>query len=139
VKPFLLDVNLLLALAWDTAESHGAALAWFAKNKSRGFATCPITQSGFVRLSSNATVFPKPASPWSAVIALESLLSDQKHHFWPDDIPMRQAMVRVGTLHGHRQVTDAYLIGLAEAHAGKLATLDRKILQLAPDVVEMIV
>jgi len=68
-----------------------------------GIRDLPITQPGFVRLSSNATVFPKPASTWSALI------------------------------------TDAYLIGLAEAHAGKLATLNSKIFQLAPDIVEMIV
>lgn len=138
MKPLLLDVNVLIALAWEISESHETVRQWFAKEKRRGFATCPLTQAGFVRLSSSAALFAAPASPWSAVFVLESIISDPLHTFWADDIPMRQALVRVGTLHGYRQVTDAYLIGLAEAHGGKLATFDRKTLQLAPDVVELI-
>lgn len=138
MKPLLLDVNVLVALAWEVSEHHVAAREWFAKQKMRGFATCPITQAGFVRLSSNAALFSAAATPRAALLVLERVTADPLHSFWPDDIAMREAMGRVGTIYGHRQVTDAYLIGLAEAHGGNLATFDGKIWQLAPDVVELI-
>jgi hypothetical protein len=138
VKPVLLDVNVLIALAWETAERHEEAQAWFERNRGRHYASCPITQAGFVRLSANGSLFPQPATPWSAVLLLETILANPLHVFWPDDIPMRQAMVRVGTPQGHKQVTDAYLIGLAGAHGGVLATFDRKAQQIAPGNVELI-
>ncbi len=48
-----------------------------------------------------------------------------EHIFWPDAIGCEQAFARAPLIVGHRQLTDFYLIALAEANGGVLATLDR--------------
>jgi predicted nucleic acid-binding protein len=63
MKPALLDLNVLVALAWPSHIHHGVAHEWFAQQRSNGWATCPITQSGLVRLSSNSRITPDAVSP----------------------------------------------------------------------------
>lgn len=119
---YLLDVNVLLALAWPSHEHHARCHAWFNVRQGSTWATCPITQCGFVRLSCNAKVVATPTRPALAVQVLQRITALPAHQFWPDDVPPVSAL-DVG-LRGHRQVTDAYLVALARHHGGQLATLD---------------
>jgi uncharacterized protein len=122
----LLDVNLLVALAWPNHIHHTPAHAWFAANHRNGWATCPIVQCGFVRVSSNPKAVVAAVSPGTAVEALGKMSAWAEHVFWPDDVELSDpTYVPPEVLRGHQQVTDAYLIGLAHRHGGALATLDR--------------
>ena len=125
---FLLDANVLIALAWPEHEFHEKAGRWFARHSRNGWATCPFTQSAFVRILSNPAFSADALTPANALRVLESNLDSPTHHFWPDSISVPEALKNVeGRLTGHRQTTDAYLLGLAIHHRGKLATLDKGI------------
>ena len=130
----LLDVNVLVALTWPTHIHHAAARRWFARNASSGWATCPITQLGFVRLSSNPKIIRDAVAPRDAVTLLERLVELPGHLFWPADV-MVAANGPFASLAfvGHRQTTDAYLLALAQSQQGRLATLDRGIAELMAD------
>jgi len=133
VGGFLLDANVLIALAWPDHEFHEKAGRWFARHSRDGWATCPFTQAAFVRILSNPAFSAKALTPANAVRVLESNLNSPTHHFWPDSISVPEALKNsiqgrlTGQLTGHRQTTDAYLLGLAMHHRGKLATLDKGI------------
>ena len=130
---FLLDLNLLLALAWPSHVHHDPAHAWFEREASPGWATCPLTQLGFVRLSSNPAFTSDAVSPTEAVSLLQDITAMDGHEFWSDDVDCVSAAFPSGIqITGHRQVTDAYLLSLARARTGCLATLDRRISRLLP-------
>jgi toxin-antitoxin system PIN domain toxin len=134
LSEFLLDVNVLVALFWPLHRLHPIAMRWFARNARRGWATCPFTQAGLVRLVSNAAVSGLVVSPQDAVGLLAENLTHPHHRFWPDDISFQEAIAPfTDRLVGYRQVTDAYLLGLAIHHGGRLATLDRGALSLLPE------
>ena len=125
---YLLDTNLLIALAWPQHIHHAQAHAWFGATGNQAWATCPITQLGFVRISSNPKIISHAANPRQAVAMLERVLAVPGHEFWPDDIAPTTAVPFTSlALVGHRQVTDAYLLALAQHHGGKLATFDNGI------------
>jgi toxin-antitoxin system PIN domain toxin len=124
-KPFLFDVNVLLALAWPNHIHHTEAGAWFAKNHSHGFRTCPLTQTAFVRISSNPAFTSEAVAPSQAMGLLARICRMPGHDFWPDDLPLHDGAADAKTVTGHRQVIDLYLLRLAAAHGGLLATLDR--------------
>jgi toxin-antitoxin system PIN domain toxin len=126
VAPFLLDANVLIALAWPVHEFHDKVGHWFARHSRAGWATCPLTQAVFVRILSNPAFSDNALTPANALRVLESNLMLPSHHFWPDSISVVDALKNSeGRITGHRQITDAYLVGLAVHHRGKLATLDR--------------
>lgn len=127
----LLDVNLLLALAWPTHLHHEAAHRWFTDHHAAGWATCPMTQCAFVRVSSNPRFSPATESPVRAAALLERVIELPYHEFWADDLPFSADDVPKAAITGHRQISDAYLLGLAAHHGGKLVTLDRGISVLA--------
>jgi uncharacterized protein len=131
MKPYLLDTNVLIALTWPNHVHHQEAQAWFAQKGSAGFRTCPLTQTGFVRISSNSAFTSAAVTPGEALALLEQVIQLPGHDFWPDDIPLDKALVRRSALTGHRQITDAYLLALASLHGGILATLDRAVASLA--------
>jgi len=125
---FLLDVNVLVALAWPGHEAHEQVQVWFARNADLGWATCPFTESAFVRIVSNPAFSPHAVSPQDALRGLSMSLKHPAHRFWAADIDFGDAVRRFeGRLVGHQQVTDAYLLGLALHKKGKLATLDRSL------------
>jgi uncharacterized protein len=125
---FLLDVNALVALFWPAHESHGLMLDWFSENAKRGWATCPLTQAGFVRITANPSFSSYAVSPKQARNLLDENLNHTAHQFWPAQISYSDAVEPFGdNVYGYRQVTGAYLLGLAIHHGGKLATLDRGI------------
>ena len=129
----LLDVNLLVALGWGNHAHNAAARAWFTAHAPQGWATCPITQLGFVRISSNPRLPGGGATLVQALDALRLLTSHPNHVFWPDDVAFTDAAyVPHASIRGHQQVTDAHLIGLAVQHGGRLATLDRALSTLLP-------
>jgi toxin-antitoxin system PIN domain toxin len=120
----LLDVNVLIALLDSDHASHGAAMSWFAKHAGEGWASCPITQNGCVRIMSNPG-YPN-ALPVQAVMKhLAGACREDVHEFWPDDVSLLDPDVFDPTrIHGPRQLTDIYLLGLATAHAGRFVTFD---------------
>ena len=125
----LLDVNALVALAWDSHVHHEAVRAWFAANSVNGWATCPVTESGFVRVSSNPKVLPSFIAVKAARGVLAALRDAGGHRFLVDDVsPTDPDVPRIV---GHRQVTDAQLLALARRHGTRLLTFDTGIAALA--------
>jgi len=130
---YLLDANVLIALMFPNHESHQHARAWFQRNSHEGWVTCPFTEAAFVRIVSNAAVFPEAVELQQAVALLEENLQDARHRFWADDVSVAKAVQPFfKRLKGHKQVTDAYLLGLALHKKGRLVSLDRGILDLLP-------
>ena len=131
MKGYLLDTNLLIALLWPSHERHDLALRWFTRHRAKGWATCPMTQAGFIRIVSNPAFSRDAVQPREAIHVLSANTAAKDHVFWPDDVPFAQAVAFTGLrLMGHQQVTDAYLLGLAIRRGGVLATLDERIAAL---------
>jgi uncharacterized protein len=128
MRPYLLDVNVLIALAWPNQVHHREAMEWFVLKTRFGFRTCPITQTGFVWISSNPALTANAVTPAEAIALLCRITELPGHEFWPDDLSLTDA--KPGLLGSHRHVTDSYLVALATAHDGILATLDRGIASL---------
>jgi len=126
----LLDANLLIALVVADHVHHDAAETWLAGSDER-FATCPMTEGSLVRLLIRAGQDGPTAH---AVVT--GLAEHPRHEFWADSISYRE--VPLGSVIGHRQVTDAYLVQLARAHGARLATFDRDLAGLHSDIVELI-
>ena len=127
----LLDVNVLVALMWPDHDCHELVQAWFGKHARKGWATCPITQAGFIRIVSNPSFSARAVLPADALRALNLTLRHPAHHFWSDDIPLSDTLTIIAKrLTGHQQITDAYLIGLALHKKGRFATLDRSVIDL---------
>ena len=127
----LLDVNVLLALAWPNHQHHGRAHEWFFREGRNGWATCALTQLAFVRLSSNPSYTPAAVRPSVAATLLSALVVHEKHQFW-SDLPPVGVDVFARAL-GHQQVTDAYLVRLAEHHGGRVVTFDAPLREHARD------
>ncbi len=120
----LLDVNVLIALCDGRHEHHELAARWFVAHAAEGWASCPITQNGAVRIMS-APAYPGPRPVVQVMAQLQAMCYHAYHRFWPDAV----SLVEPGTLNpahvlGHRQLTDAYLLALAVQHQGRLVTLD---------------
>lgn len=118
---FLLDTNAIIALAWENHEHHAVVMRWLRSVKS--FATCPITQGGFIRISSNPAL-GYANEPADAFLSLDSILRDRRHEFWPDALSFGGANLPRHLIHSHTQVTDHYLVALVRQHKGSLATFD---------------
>lgn len=125
----LLDVNVLVALMWDSHVHHVAAREWFAAHASDGWATCSVTESGFVRVSSNPKVLPAPIGLADAITVLRGLRAAPGHRFLVDDISIGDP--DVPAMHGYRQVTDGHLLALASRHHMPLVTFDTGVVTLA--------
>ena len=127
MKPALLDVNVLIALIDPAHVFHPQAHHWFRHNRRHGWATCPITQNGCIRIMS------KPGYPFPGLTTdrvreiLSELTGVAAHVFWPDSVSMLDKKhFRLGGT-GPKHVSDIYLLGLAVANQGRLATFDRNI------------
>jgi toxin-antitoxin system PIN domain toxin len=129
----LLDVNVLLAIAWPNHQFHAAAIA--ALSNGGAWATCALTQLGFIRLSSNPAAVGAAKSPPEAAALLARMVADSAH-IYLDSLPApasadwRDAFAK---LLGHQQVTDAYLLRLALANNAVLVTFDRRLESAAGD------
>lgn len=128
----LLDLNVLIALAWPSHVHHDQAHDWFSRHSSEEWATCPLTELGFVRISSNPKIIPEAVLPQQAMQVLGQMVAHEHHVFWPDDLRLDDSRIPVSNILGHRQLTDAYLLGLAIRKKGKLVTLDEAVFSLLP-------
>ena len=123
----LLDVNVLIALLDAAHLHHRAATDWLAANARAGWASCPLTQNGCLRILSLPAY---PNRQPAAVVAqrLGQAVADASHAFWPDSFSLLEdGRLRWDRVLGSRQVTDAYLLALAAANGGRLVTFDRGI------------
>ena len=131
---FLLDVNVLIAMAWPTHRDHEKVLEWLAHHAREGWATCPLTQASFVRILSNPTFSANALTPMDALTLLRANLAHPAHRFWADEVSLIDSLEPFAQkLAGHQQVTDAYLLGLARHKKGKLVTMDRGVRTLLPE------
>ena len=124
----LLDVNVLLALQDDSHQFCGPARAWAASmNPSHGYATCALTQNGFLRISTQ-TSYTNRLDMRRAFEVLRITTQSPNHQFWPSDLSLLAPdVLKPGYLLGHRQLTDVYLLALAVKHGGCLLTFEDNI------------
>lgn len=130
----LLDVNILIALLDAGHVHHGLATSWLKRDIRHGWASCPLTQNGCIRIMSQ----PKyPGSQPVALVAdrLAEAANSTDHEFWPADVDMlsSKGVFDWAKVLGHRQVTDVYLLALAAHHDGRFVTFDRRV---TPDAVK---
>jgi len=124
----LLDVNVLVALFDPDHVHHEPAHRWFADHRALGWATCPLTENGLLRVLLHPAYSPAAIPAALMLDRLREFRNSGGHAFWPDDISFLDAdVLDAGASLGHRQLTDAYLLGLAVKHDGRLATFDRTI------------
>jgi toxin-antitoxin system PIN domain toxin len=123
----LLDVNVLLALLDADHVDHPRARTWLSEEVRHGWASCALTQNGFVRIFSQPR-YPSPVSPSEAIERLREATASELHEYWPCSISLLEDRhVNASHVHGPRQVTDVYLLALAVEHGGRLVTLDGSI------------
>ena len=128
-----------MALAWPNHVHHARAIAWFRAWHTDGWATCPVTESGFVRVSSNARIIPEARSPSEAIHLLGRMRAQAGHVFWSDDVsPVDAEAACFARIVDHRQVTDAHLLTVALRQGGRLATFDGGVRDLVPDEPEAV-
>jgi toxin-antitoxin system PIN domain toxin len=123
----LLDVALLIALLQEHHAHYDRAHDWWAVNRTEGWASCPLTQNGFLRIVPQLH-FPKPAAAPDPFHLLSDMIAATNHEFWPDDISLLdEAIIDRSRVLGPKQLTDIYLLALAVRHGGRLVTFDRAI------------
>lgn len=120
----LIDVNLLVALLDEDHVHHGRAHAWWSANREDGWASCPLTQNGCIRVISQPS-YPNPVSVAFAHDFLSEQIAATDHAFWPDDISLLDArLFDRSRILGLKQLTGVYLLALAVRNGGRLATFD---------------
>lgn len=123
----LLDVNVLIALLDAGHVHHGLASEWLAREIGLGWASCPITQNGCVRIMSQPA-YPDALPVGEVAIRLRDATLDASHQFWPADLNLlTDGVINWRGIFGHRQLTDAYLLALAVKNDGKFVSFDRRI------------
>lgn len=120
----LLDVNVLVALLDADHADHRRARAWLEAEIGSGWASCAITQNGFVRVVSQPR-YPSPVAIAAAIERIGRAARSEHHAFWPCDVSLLDAgVIDRRLLHAPRQVTDAYLLALAVAHGGRFVSFE---------------
>ena|SRR5687767_501366 len=123
----LLDVNVLVALFDGNHSLHTPATRWFAEHGDSGWASCPITQNGCIRVMSQAG-YPERMPVVALVERLRQATLHRAHEFWPDAASvLDEAVIDATRIHGPSQLTDVYLLALAVSRGGRLVTLDQAI------------
>jgi toxin-antitoxin system PIN domain toxin len=121
----LLDINLLVALFYADHVHHELAHDWFADHRGGGWATCPVTENGFLRVAAQLSAADAALRPAAILDHLRKFRSDRHHRFWADTVSLTdRALFDQALIRGHRQLTDVYLLGLAKKMDGCLATFD---------------
>ncbi len=124
----LLDVNVLVALFSPDHIHHDVAHNWFEDHRADGWATCPLTENGFLRVLSNPKAVTNAERPSVLAGLLTRFRSSRDHVFWPDAVSLcDEKLFNRAFLVGPRQLTDIYLLGLAKKMGGTLVTFDRTI------------
>lgn len=123
----LLDVNVLIALLDSDHVHHRSATRWLGANLEHGWASCPITQNGCVRILSQPK-YPNPLPAAQVAERLAEAISTQHHEFWPDSVSLLDnAAIKRSMLLNPRHVTDVYLLSLAVVRQGRFITFDRSV------------
>ena len=123
---YLLDINLLLALADPMHVHHEPCHRWFAERGQKAWATCPLTENGFARIASHPKYPNRPGDVPAVLSILRQLCNTPGHRFWAEGLSILQ-ILEPDAIITHGQITDVYLLGLAVRKRGKLATLDQRI------------
>ncbi len=124
----LLDVNVLVALFNPVHVHHELAHDWFADHRASGWATCPLTENGFLRVLGNPVRGDQTMPIPDLVARLRKFCASGHHEFWADAVSLRdERLFNASFARGHRQLTDVYLLGLATKKRGRLVTFDRTI------------
>jgi hypothetical protein len=127
----LLDVNVLIALLDPDHLHHRSATAWLAARLPQGWASCPITLNGCIRIMSQPS-YPNGAAPGLVASRLREAMQSPAHVFWPDDVNVvGDDVLDWRVVLGSRQLTEAYLLALAVRHGGRFVTLDQGVLPAA--------
>lgn len=130
---YLLDVNVLIALIDPAHVHHEGVHDWFARVGKKSFATCPITENGLLRIVGHPKYPNSPGPPSTVAGILLAIRALAGHAFWADSLSLvDSASIEPALLSSHARVTDSYLLALARANKGRLATMDTK---LATEVV----
>ena len=125
---YLLDVNVLIALLDSAHVQHEQAHDWFSRVGRNSFASCPITENGLLRIVGHPKYPNSPGPPSTVASALLAIRALHGHQFWTDKISLTDSSYcTVQMLTSHSKVTDSYLLALAQAHGGKLATMDHRL------------
>lgn len=120
----LLDINVLLALFDSGHTFHPRAMQWWSTNKGEGWASCPLTENGYLRIISQSS-YPRPVRLADAALLLRIWAVPPLYEFWPDDVSILDAgMIDYTRLLSPKKITDVYLLALAVKHGGRLVTLD---------------
>ena len=121
----LFDVSTLLALFDPGHVMHRVAMTWWKSNRAHGWASCPLSENGFVRIISQRS-YPRAVPLPDALATIKAQVARGGHEFWPDDLSILDAeRINHTRLLGPAQITDIYLLALAVRHNGRLVTLDR--------------
>jgi toxin-antitoxin system PIN domain toxin len=124
----LLDVNVLIALFDPDHVHHDPAHDWFEDSRTAGWATCPLTENALVRILANPAYVEGAESTAQMVKRLRRFCGSGGHVFWGDTLSVRDRLRFPATFPvSARQITDTYLLALASANHGTLATFDGSI------------
>jgi len=128
VTRFLLDVNVLIALIDPAHVQHNVAHKWFAAKGQKAWATCPLIENGVLRIVGHPRYPNSPGSPAAVAGLLAPLRTLPGHVFWSDDVSLfDHEVVNAARLLDSGSITDSYLLALARAHEGQLATFDERL------------
>lgn len=123
----LLDINVLIALHDRDHIHHERAAVWLEANITHGWASCPLTQNGVLRIMSQAG-YSSPQPLAVLINMLHNSAATPHHRFWNDDISVLDAAhFQHSHMHGPRQLTDVYLLALAVKNGGRLVGFDQRI------------
>lgn len=122
---YLLDVNVLIALCDPAHEHHELVFDWFTKTGRTSFATCAITESGFIRICSSPAYPNRPGPVKTLQGILAKLCETKGYHYWQDAVSWKE--MKLAQEIASKFVTDVYLLALAQKFKGTLATLDQSI------------
>lgn len=123
----LLDVNVLIALLDADHVAHARARSWLEAEAANGWASCPLTQNGCVRILSLPS-YPNALPPSEVIARLRKAVAHPSHEFWPDDLSLLDdAVIDAARVLGPKQVTDLYLLALSVRHDGRFVTFDNRI------------
>jgi toxin-antitoxin system PIN domain toxin len=135
------DVNVLVALFDPAHVFHALAHNWFAEARQRAWATCPLTQSGFLRVVTNPTYPNRHMTIVEAALHLRQLIDNhaETHYFLNDETSLLDASrFDLSRLSGYRQVTDLHLLGICSRFQARLVTFDRGVVNLTDAITEPI-
>ena len=132
IRRTLLDVNVLIAIAENGHEHYQKAQQWFMSPTRQSWGICPITEAGFLRITTSPAFRPGPRTLEQSIAVVQSLKEHPDQSYWP----IGKSWVSLTApfakrILGHQQVTDAYLLGLAVEEDGVLVTFDRGLKYMA--------